>query len=117
MPSSHAGDLSTGSAMHAQARGRRQHTCTLRMAAGFWQSRNTVQVSTLAVVSCPATSMPSRSSRSCCSLASSRDAMRKRRMLGSSSFTYSSAPAAAARSSSSTISLHACGAWRACGRR
>ena len=41
---------------------------TLAMAAGFCASRYSVQVSTLPVVSCPATSIDSRSSRSCFAL-------------------------------------------------
>lgn len=46
--------------------------------SGLRASRSTVHVSTLPVVSCPATSMDSRSSRSCTLLTSSREAMRKR---------------------------------------
>ena len=38
------------------------------MASGLCASRYSVQVSTLPVVSCPATSIDSRSSRSCCAL-------------------------------------------------
>ena len=55
------------------------------MAEGFCSSRYMVHVSTLPVVSWPATSMDSRSSRSCVLLTSSREAIRKRSTLGSAS--------------------------------
>ena len=58
---------------------------TLRICSGFWASKYSVQVSTEPVVSCPATSIDSKSSRSWLAETSSLEAIKKRRMLGSPS--------------------------------
>eukprot|EP00955_Chlamydomonas_euryale_P081368 363566-Chlamydomonas_euryale.AAC.1 len=78
-------------------------------------SKYSAQVSAEPVVSCPATSIDSRSSRSCVESTSSRAAIRNRSTEGSDAFMYSppcaAVAVAAAISSSSTISLHCALVW------
>ena len=67
-------------------RTRSSSSCTRAILSGFLANRYVVHVSTDPVVSCPATSIDNKSSRSCSAVTSSRLANRNRRMEGSSSF-------------------------------